>query len=194
MAANNTPVAFGLTRVSSDKQFKSHLSIENQQAECQRYFDSYLSSKGTLWGGLFGDDEGISSKIPTLRRPAAIELDRRLHKGDHVICLAVDRLWRDMADLVAVTNRWMQMGVTLHFVQERIVFDGSANALFQLQLFTALAQCDRSKISQRQKDANAARRALIVPHNFRRKKLLPGLRSENFPGGCQVVESLQADP
>jgi hypothetical protein len=63
-----------------------------------------------------------------------------------------------MADLVAVTNRWMQMGVTFHFVQERIVFDGSANALFQLQLFTALAQWDRSKISQRQKDANAARR------------------------------------
>jgi hypothetical protein len=46
MAANNTPVAFGLTRVSSDKQFKSHLSIENQQAECQRY--NYLLPKGTL--------------------------------------------------------------------------------------------------------------------------------------------------
>ena len=144
---------------SSDKQFKSHLSIENQQAECQRYFDIYLSPKGAAWGGLFGDDEGISSKVPTLRRPAAIELDRRLRAGDHVISLAVDRLWRDMADLVAVTDRWMKMGVTIHFIQERLIMDGTPSALFQLHLCTAFAQWDRSKISQRVKDANAARRA-----------------------------------
>ena len=34
--------AFSYTRVSSDRQFKSHLSLDHQEAECQRYFDYRL--------------------------------------------------------------------------------------------------------------------------------------------------------
>ncbi len=174
---NGQPIirAWAYSRVSSERQYQSHLSIENQAVECKRYYEYRLAPHGVILGDgsgrpegfMFGDDRAVSAKIPTLRRPAAVELDKRLTPGTHIIFPKIDRAWRSMRDAVAVIDRWRDRGCHIHFASENICESNdpkwrSPFAKMMIYMMTICAEMERERMSERQRDAYAARRARIA--------------------------------
>ena len=194
MAANpyTIPIAWAYSRVSSESQYRSHLSLENQAAECLRYYDFKLAPRGVLIGGrdpnqfMFGDDAAVSSRVPLLRREAAIEMDRRLGKGDHIILPKIDRAWRSMRDAVSAIDYWKGRGIHVHFASECMCESSdpewrTPSVKILLYAMTMCAEMERDRISERMKDMYAAKRARgevvgnIPPLGMRRvgKQLVP---------------------
>lgn len=170
MAAHEPSMAYFYSRVSSAQQYKSHLSLETQAADCLRYYDYKLAPAGVLIPGrdpklcMFGDDRAISSRVPILRREAAIAMDKRLKPGDHIVFPKIDRAWRSMRDAVLAIDYWRDRGIHVHFASENMCESNDPKwrtpmVKVMLYTMTMCAEMERDRISERMRDAYAAKRA-----------------------------------
>ncbi len=72
--------------------------------------------------------------------------------GDVLVIASMDRLARSLPDLLAIVHGLAKKGVTVHFLKEGLIFDGSAHADFLLGIFGAVAQFERALIRERQQE------------------------------------------
>jgi DNA invertase Pin-like site-specific DNA recombinase len=119
------PVAWGYARVSTPKQYKSHLGLEAQEAMMKRYYEYVLLPQGIQWGstgewknGLFADPHSVSTKVDLRNRAAGSKLDEYLQAGDHVVFPNLTRAWRNMRDQVFTIDAWFKRGIIIHFASE----------------------------------------------------------------------------
>ncbi|RKD26515.1 resolvase [Ammoniphilus oxalaticus] len=94
------------------------------------------------------------------QRPGLEETLQYAREGDTIVVWRLDRLGRNMQDLIQIVNTLNERGVGFHSLQENLTMDKS-NATGQLMfhLFAAFAEFERNLIEERSAAGRAAARA-----------------------------------
>lgn len=99
-------------------------------------------------------EDRVSGK--NLDRPQLQEMLAFIRKGDTIIVHSLDRLARNLSDLLKTVEALTQKGVSIHFLKEKLEFDAgkdaSPTAKLMLQLVGAFAEFERSMIKARQRE------------------------------------------
>lgn len=125
-------------RVSSVDQ-----SLERQQAAIEgRAIDRVFTDKAS------GKDAD---------RPALQEMLAFMREGDHIVVHSMDRLARNVADLLAIVDQITRERVTVEFVKEGLTFAGDDAPMSRLLLTVmgAVAEFERAIIKERQREGIA---------------------------------------
>jgi DNA invertase Pin-like site-specific DNA recombinase len=141
------PTAIAYTRVSTDKQGRSGLGLEAQQAALTRF----AAAEGFTLVETFTEVETGKGSDALDRRPqlsAALALAKK-HKAP-IIVAKLDRLSRDVHFI---------SGLMAHKTPFIVAELGVDTDPFMLHLFAALAEKERRMIGQRTKDALAIKKA-----------------------------------
>lgn len=91
-------------------------------------------------------------------RPALQDCLRHIRKGDTLHVHSIDRLARNMVDLMQLVSDLTGRGVAIKFHKEQLTFTGEDNPFqtLQLQMMGAFAQFERAMIKERQREGIAA--------------------------------------
>lgn len=95
-------------------------------------------------------EQGISGKVPALQREQFQRLNDRLHAGDTVIVTKLDRLGRDVLDVIATVRNLTGRGVAI-VVLGLGTLDNSAQSNLTLNMLAAISEFERALISERTK-------------------------------------------
>ena len=111
------------------------------QYGCEKIFSDHIS--------------GSKSKRPGLDK--AIEFAR---SGDTIVVWRLDRLGRNMEDLITLVNELNNRGVSFHSLEENITMDkSSSTGQLLFHLFAAFAEFERNLILERSSAGRIAARA-----------------------------------
>ena len=131
----------GYARVSTGLQNLDLQEDQLNQYGCEKIFNDYMS--------------GSKSKRPGLDK--AIEFAR---SGDTIVVWRLDRLGRNMADLITLVNELNNRGVSFHSLEENITMDkSSSTGQLLFHLFAAFAEFERNLILERSSAGRIAARA-----------------------------------
>ncbi|MCR0722837.1 recombinase family protein [Staphylococcus aureus] len=131
----------GYARVSTGLQNLTLQEDRLNQYGCEKIFSDHIS--------------GAKSKRPGLDR--AIEFAR---SGDTIVVWRLDRLGRNMADLITLVNELNNRGVSFHSLEENITMDkSSSTGQLLFHLFAAFAEFERNLILERSSAGRIAARA-----------------------------------
>ena len=131
----------GYARVSTGLQNLNLQEDRLNQYGCEKIFSDHIS--------------GAKSKRPGLDR--AIEFAR---SGDTMVVWRLDRLGRNMADLITLVNELNNRGVSFHSLEENITMDkSSSTGQLLFHLFAAFAEFERNLILERSSAGRIAARA-----------------------------------
>jgi len=109
-------------------------------------------------------DEVFEEKVSaaTTKRPKLKECLRYLRKGDTLHVHSIDRLARNLSDLLGLLQDMTSRGVSVRFHKEGLSFTGEQNnpmQTLQLQIIGAVAQFEREIIKERQREGIAKAKA-----------------------------------
>ena len=131
----------GYARVSTGLQ---NLNLQEDHLNaygCEKIFNDRIS--------------GSKSKRPGLDK--AIEFAR---SGDTIVVWRLDRLGRNMEDLITLVNELNERGVSFHSLEENITMDkSSSTGQLLFHLFAAFAEFERNLILERSSAGRIAARA-----------------------------------
>ncbi|HDF2058504.1 TPA: recombinase family protein [Staphylococcus aureus] len=131
----------GYARVSTGLQNLDLQEDQLNQYGCEKIFNDYMS--------------GSKSKRPGLDK--AIEFAR---SGDTIVVWRLDRLGRNMEDLIILVNELNNRGVSFHSLEENITMDkSSSTGQLLFHLFAAFAEFERNLILERSSAGRIAARA-----------------------------------
>ncbi|RUO39619.1 hypothetical protein CWE22_10025 [Pseudidiomarina aestuarii] len=94
----------------------------------------------------------------TTERPQLIELLKDVREGDIVYVHSIDRMARNLEDLLSLIKQFNEKDTTLHFVKEDLKFKGSgddASQKLMLSIMGAVAEFERAIILERQREGIA---------------------------------------
>ena len=131
----------GYARVSTGLQNLNLQEDRLNQYGCEKIFSDHIS--------------GSRSKRPGLDK--AIEFAR---SGDTIVVWRLDRLGRNMEDLITLVNELNERGVSFHSLKENITMDkSSSTGQLLFHLFAAFAEFERNLILERSSAGRMAARA-----------------------------------
>jgi DNA invertase Pin-like site-specific DNA recombinase len=131
----------GYARVSTGLQNLNLQEDRLNQYGCEKIFSDHIS--------------GSRSKRPGLDK--AIEFAR---SGDTIVVWRLDRLGRNMEDLITLVNELINRGVSFHSLEENITMDkSSSTGQLLFHLFAAFAEFERNLILERSSAGRMAARA-----------------------------------
>lgn len=155
----------GYIRVSTEKQ-----DLKNQQHTILTYAnDRRLTPVEFI-------EVKISSRKNEEDRKIA-ELIEQLMDGGTLIVSDLTRLGRSVGGIVSLLNRLIAQNVKVHMIKENLFIDPlNRNPFtdFQINVISAFGQLERDIISQRTKDALAARKARGVKLGRKKGSTRPG--------------------
>jgi DNA invertase Pin-like site-specific DNA recombinase len=129
----------GYARVSTGLQNLNLQEDRLNQYGCEKIFSDHIS--------------GSRSKRPGLDK--AIEFAR---SGDTIVVWRLDRLGRNMEDLITLVNELNNRGVSFHSLEENITMDkSSSTGQLLFHLFAAFAEFERNLILERSSAGRMAR-------------------------------------
>ncbi len=87
-------------------------------------------------------------------RPELNRLIEYVRDGDTVVVHSLDRLARDLSNLISIVEMLNKKGVTLKSLKENLTFNGSNNSLdkFLLHILGAVAEFQRALLKEAQKE------------------------------------------
>ncbi|WP_420548186.1 recombinase family protein [Curvivirga sp.] len=93
----------------------------------------------------------------TKNRPELLALQDYVRDGDTVHVHSIDRLARNLEDLLGLIRGFLDQGVNVNFLKENLTFNGEDNPFqqLQLQIIGAVAQFEREMIKERQREGIA---------------------------------------
>lgn len=110
----------------------------------------------------YGCDKTFHDKMSGTKkqRPGLEEAINYAREGDTIVVWRLDRLGRNMQDLIQLVNALNERGVAFHSLQENLTMD-KRNATGQLMfhLFAAFAEFERNLIEERSAAGRTAARA-----------------------------------
>ena len=97
----------------------------------------------------------------TRKRPELTRCLEHLREGDVLHVHSIDRLARNLADLLKLVTDLTGKGVAVHFHKEKLNFTGETNPMqdLQLSIMGAVAQFEKSMINERQREGIAQAKA-----------------------------------
>jgi putative DNA-invertase from lambdoid prophage Rac len=124
-------------------------------------------------------EHGVSGKVPALQRTVFGELRNRLGDGDVLVVAKLDRLGRDILDVITTVQELNKAGVVL-VVLGLGTLDDSAQSKLTLNMLAAISQFERDIISERTKAKLAELKAQGVKLGRPRKFTDDELRRKAF--------------
>lgn len=117
--------------------------------------------------------EDKASAADTARPQLALCLDY-VRDGDTLYVHSIDRLARNLQDLLKLLSQLTGKGVTVSFHKERLTFSGQDDPFqrLQLQIIGAVAEFERALIKERQREGIAKAKSQ-GKHLGRERKLTP---------------------
>lgn len=92
----------------------------------------------------------------TTKRPAFQQMMEYVREGDIIVVCSMDRLARNLTDLLNTTKELQTKGVSIRFIKESILLDASGNDVAMTKLLMsmlgAVAEFERSMIRERQRE------------------------------------------
>lgn len=125
----------GYRRVSSEDQSNDRQEL----GHCDKVFEEKASAS-------------------TRNREALSELLEWVRDDDVVVVHSIDRLARNLVDLLEIVTALRTKGVSISFLKEKLTFSPSSDdpaSTFYLQILGAVAQFERAIIKERQKEGIA---------------------------------------
>lgn len=106
----------------------------------------------------------------SMARPGLTSLREYIREGDVVHVHSIDRLARNLADLLAILEDFISNGISLKFHKEGLTFSGENNPFqrLQVQIIGAVAEFERSMIRERQREGII--KAKQDPNKYRGRK------------------------
>lgn len=160
-------------RVSTDEQARHGVSLDAQEERLRAYCTMReLPIVGVI------RDEGVSAFKHLDRRPGGAELLQAIAQGKaaHIVALKLDRLFRNAADALALTEGWNRAGVALHLVDMggAAMDTASPTGRMMLTMLAGFAEFERALISERTTQALGYKRDKRqaygpTPYGYRRK-------------------------
>ena len=102
-------------------------------------------------------DDGVSASIPLWDRPAGKELNSHIHDEGirHIIAVKMDRLFRDVQDLLTTVDELRKEEINLHLLEYNgaTLDTSSAMGRFFLTVIGGIAELERRQVSERTKFA-----------------------------------------
>lgn len=138
-------------RVSTGRQAESGLSLEEQQRQVVAYCEAHrLGSVES-----FFIERGVSGALELTKRLEGSRLLSELRSGDVVVCSKLDRMFRSARDALNTVKEFEAKRISLHFID--LGGDVSTNGVAKLffTIMGAVAEFERNRISERQRDAKA---------------------------------------
>lgn len=129
---------FAYLRVSTKDQ-----TTEQQLAQIQGA--GYLIEKDRVYV-----EQGVSGKVPALQREQFYKLNERMDSGDSLVVTKLDRLGRDMLDVIATIRNLTERGISV------VIFglgtlDNTPQSKLTLAMLAAISEYERDLISERTK-------------------------------------------
>lgn len=141
---------YGYIRVSTDKQ-----TVENQRFEIEKFCESKNIAVGH-W-----IEETESGATPVEKRKLGTQM-KKLKKGDVLICTELSRLGRSLFMVMTLLDGCLKKGIEVWTTKEGYQLGDNMNSKVMAFAFGLAAEIERNLISQRTKEALAARRAAGV--------------------------------
>lgn len=141
---------YGYIRVSTDKQ-----TVENQRFE----IENFCGSKGIKIDCWIEETE--SGTTPVEKRKLGTSM-KKTQKGDILICTELSRLGRSLFMVMTLLDECLKKGVEVWTIKEGYQLGDNMNSKVMAFAFGLAAEIERNLISQRTKEALAARRAAGV--------------------------------
>ena len=133
----------GYARVSTGLQNLDLQEDSLKKFGCEKIFTDHM-------GGAKSNRPGLETAIEFVR------------SGDTLVVWRLDRLGRNMEDLITIVNRLNNRGVSFHSLQENITMDKSSSTgqlMFHLFAILTFAEFERNLILERSAAGRAAARA-----------------------------------
>lgn len=118
-------------------------------------------------------------------RPALQAALKHMRSGDVLVVHSLDRLARNLGDLLKLVEELNGRGIAVEFVKENLVFGDEAAspmAKLQFQMMGAFAEFERSLIRERQREGIAIAKANGVYKGHGRKRVLDAAQVEAIRG------------
>lgn len=139
----NTSIV-GYARVSSVDQHLDRQIAQLKEERVEKFFEDKVSGKN-------------------LDRPGFTAMMEYVREGDTLVICSMDRLARSLVDLLDVTRKLQNKGVTVRFLKEKIELSpsGETSAISKLlmAMMGAVAEFERSLIRERQQQGIALAKA-----------------------------------
>ena len=136
------------------------VSTELQSYEGQRYeIEQWVSRRQWVI------DKWVQEKASgtkALKKRTLDSLLKRMKKGDTLICTELSRLGRNMMMVMSILNTCSQKGIKIYSIKDSFELSDSLNAKIIAFAFSLAAEIERNLISQRTREALAAKRAAGV--------------------------------
>lgn len=101
--------------------------------------------------------ESVSGTIPVEKRLLGKKI-RKMRKGDLIICTELSRLGRNMLMIMGLLNICSARGIAIHTIKDNFDLSDSINSKIIAFAFALAAEIERNLISQRTREALAAKR------------------------------------
>lgn len=132
------------------------VSTTDQDLEKNKYDILQLANEKGL-GQVAWVEETVSGRVSWKKRQIAQVLDQ-LQAGDHLIVSELSRLGRSMLECMEILSIASQKGIHLYAVKGNWRLDNSIQSKIVAMAFSMAAEIERDLISQRTKEALAARK------------------------------------
>ena len=105
--------------------------------------------------------ESVSGTVPWESRKIG-EMLRGMQSGDRLICTEISRLGRSLLMVMAILNYCSSNGIKIQTIKDRFELSDSLNSKIIAFAFALASEIERNLISQRTREALAAKRAAGV--------------------------------
>ena len=128
------PRTWGYVRVSTDEQYGTRLSIDEQRRQIIEFCRKREFDLGPDDCRLREEAES-AYKLRFQQRPIGKQLDVELRKDDHLIIAKLDRAFRDMQNALHCMEAWQLRGIRVHILD----IPGGDGGIFDKLILAVLA-------------------------------------------------------
>ena len=136
--------AFGYIRVSTANQVNNGESLTTQR----ELIEAICTLEGLSLAGIF-EEEAVSGSKPLSSRPEGSHLLAALEKGDVVIALRLDRMFRNTADALATLADFKRAGIGLYLKDIGGMVSGDSVGELVFSLMSSVAAFERARTRER---------------------------------------------